>query len=60
MTRATERFHFIKPILNATKLGFVRLSAYNSVFNLTEKNNKFSYSQKFLKNSFSVASTGAV
>ena len=39
--KPNERFHFNNPILNTTKMGLKRLSAYNSMFNITETNNKF-------------------
>ena len=43
MMRPTERFHFNEPILNTSMLGLIRLSVYNSVFNITERNNRFIY-----------------
>ena len=43
MTRLVERFHFIEHLLNTTKLGSIRLSVYNSVFNIIETNNQFGY-----------------
>ena len=43
MMRPTERFHFNEPILNTSKLGLIRLPVYNSVFNKTERNNRFIY-----------------
>ena len=46
MKRPTERFHFNEPILNTSKLGLIRLSVYNSVFNITERNNNFIYASK--------------
>ena len=43
MIRSTEKFNFSEPILNTTKLGLIRLSVYNSVFNVNRSNNQFSY-----------------
>ena len=48
MMRPTERFHFNEPILNTSKLGLIRLSIYNSVFNKTERNNRFKYASKII------------
>ena len=33
MIKPTEKFNFSEPILNSSKLGLIRLSVYNSVFN---------------------------
>ena len=44
MIKPTEKFNFSEPILNTTKLGLIRLSVYNSVFNMTERNNQFIFS----------------
>ena len=41
MIKPTEKCNFSEPILNTTKLGLIRLSVYNSVFNITERNNQF-------------------
>ena len=41
MIKSTEKFNFNEPILNTTKLGLIRLSVYKSVFNITERNNQF-------------------
>ena len=38
-----SRFHFYNPILNTTKMGLIRLSVYNSVLNITERNNQFKF-----------------
>ena len=46
MKRPTERFNFNEPILNTSKLGLIRLSVYNSVFNITERNHNFIYASK--------------
>ena len=43
MVKSTERFNFSEPILNTTKLGLIRLSVYNSVFNVNGNNNKFRF-----------------
>ena len=42
--KPNERFHFINPILN-TKNGLIRLSVYNSVFNIIERNNQFKFTK---------------
>ena len=44
MIKPTEKFNFSEPILNTTKLGLIRLSVYNSVFNVNRRNNQFLYS----------------
>ena len=41
MIKPTEKINFSETILNSSKLGLIRLSVYNSVFNITEKNNQF-------------------
>ena len=43
MVKSTERFNFSEPILNTAKLGLIRLSVYNSVFNVNGNNNKFRF-----------------
>ena len=43
MIKPNERFHFFNPILTTTKMGLIRLSVYNSVFNMTEGNNQFKF-----------------
>ena len=43
MIKPTEKFNFIEPILNSSKLGLIRLSVYNSVFNVKRRNNQFLY-----------------
>ena len=43
MIKPTEKFNFSEPILNSSKLGLIRLSVYNSVFNVTRRNNQFLY-----------------
>ena len=43
MIKTTEKFNFSEPILNKTKLGLIRLSVYNSVFNVNRRNNQFLY-----------------
>ena len=44
MIKPTEKFKFSEPILNTTKLGLIRLSVYNSVFNVNRGNYQFLYS----------------
>ena len=44
MIKTTEKFNFNEPILNTTKLGLIRLSVYNLVFNVNRGNNQFLYS----------------
>ena len=41
--KSTEKFIFSEPILNTTKLGLIRLSVYNSVFNVNRSNYQFLY-----------------
>ena len=41
MKGLTERFHFIEPIFNTSKLCLIRLSVYNSVLNITERKNNY-------------------
>ena len=43
MIKPTEKFNFSEPILNTTKLGLIKLSVYNSVFNVNRRNNQFLY-----------------
>ena len=43
MIKPTKKFNFSEPILNSSKLGLVRLSVYNSVFNVNRRNNQFLY-----------------
>ena len=43
MIKPTEKFHFSEPILNSSKLGLIRLSVCNSVFNVNRGNNQFLY-----------------
>ena len=49
MIKPTEKFNFNEPIINTTKLGLIRLSVYNSVFNVNRKNNQFLYSEASVK-----------
>ena len=46
MIKPTEKFNFSEPILNSSKLGLIRLSVYNSVFNVNKRNNQFIYDIK--------------
>ena len=41
MIKPTEKFNYSEPILNTTKLGLIRISVYNSVFNVNRRNNQF-------------------
>ena len=43
MIKPTEKFNFNEPILNSSKLGLIRLSVYNSMFNVNRRNNQFLY-----------------
>ena len=43
MINPTEKFNFSEPILHTVKLGSIRLSVYNSVFNVNRRNNQFLY-----------------
>ena len=44
--KPTEKFYLSEPILNLSKLGSIRLSVYNSVFNVNRRNNQFIYDIK--------------
>ena len=44
MIKPTEKFNFNETIFNTTKLELIRLSVYNSVFNVNRGNNQFLYS----------------
>ena len=41
MIKPTEKFNFSEPILNSSKLCLIRLSVYNSKFNVNRRNNQF-------------------
>ena len=41
MIKPTEKFIFSEPTLNSSQLGLIRLSVYNSVFNVNRRNNPF-------------------
>ena len=43
MIKPTEKLNFSEPILNSSKLGLIRLSVYNSAFNVNRRNNQFLY-----------------
>ena len=45
MIKPTEKFNFSEPILNSSKLGLIRLSVYNSVFNVNRRNIQFLYEE---------------
>ena len=49
MIKPTEKFNFSEPILNTTKLGLIRLSVYNSVFNVNRRNNQFVYASTVIE-----------
>ena len=49
MIKPTEKFNFSEPILNTTKLGLIRFSVYNSVFNVNRRNNQFLYASTVKK-----------
>ena len=49
MIKPTEKFNFSEPILNTTKLGLIRLSVYNSVFNVNRRNNQFLYAKTVIE-----------
>ena len=46
MIKPTEKFNFSEPILNSSKLGLIRLSVYNSMFNVNRRDNQFIYDIK--------------
>ena len=43
MIKPNESSHFNNPLLNTTKTGLIRLSVYNSVFNIIEINKQFMF-----------------
>ena len=49
MMKPTEKFNFSEPILNSSKLGLIRLSVYNLVFNVNRGNNQFLYASTVIK-----------
>ena len=49
MIKPTEKFNFSEPILNSTKLGLIRLSVYNSMFNVNRRNNQFLYASTVIE-----------
>ena len=49
MIKPTEKFKFTEPILNTTQLGLIRLSVYNSVFNVNRRNNQFLYASTVIE-----------
>ena len=49
MIKPTEKFNLSEPILNTTKLGLIRLSVYNSVFNVNRRNNQFLYAKTVIE-----------
>ena len=44
--KSTAKLNFSEPILNSSKLGLLRLSVYNSVFDVNRRNNQFLYDIK--------------
>ena len=49
MIKPTEKFNFSEPTLNTTKLGLIRLSVYNSVFNVNRRNNQLLYASTVIE-----------
>ena len=49
MIKPTEKFNFSELILNTTKLGLIRLSVYNSAFNVNRRNNQFLYASTVIE-----------
>ena len=49
MIKPTEKFNFSEPIPNTTKLGLIKLSVYNSVFNVNRRNNQFLYASTVIE-----------
>ena len=43
MIKPTEKFNCSEPIHNSSKLDLIRLSVYNSVFNVNRRNKQFLY-----------------
>ena len=48
MIKPTEKFNLSEPIPNTTTLGLIRLSVYNSEFNVNRGNNQFLYNGNIL------------
>ena len=49
--RPTEKFSISEPILKTTKLGLIRLSVFNSVFNVKRNNYQFFYASTVIEDS---------
>ena len=49
MIKPREKFNLSEPILNTTELGLIRLSVYNSVFNVNRRNNQISYASTVIE-----------
>ena len=49
MIKPTEKFNFSEPILNTIKLGLIRLSVFNSVFNANRRINQFLYASTVIE-----------
>ena len=45
----TEKFTFREPIINTKKLGLIRLSVYNAMFNVNRRNNQFLYANTVIE-----------
>ena len=55
MIKPTGKFNFSEPILNTTKLGLIRLSVYNSVFNVNRRKNQFVYASTVIEDEEALA-----
>ena len=55
MIKPIEKFNFSEPILNTTKLGLIRISVYNSVFNVNRRNNHFLYASRVIEDDHALA-----
>ena len=53
MVKSTERVYFSERRFNTTKLRLIRLSVYDSVLNVNERNNPFLYASVVLDNGVS-------
>ena len=49
MIKPTEKINLSEPLLNTTKLDLIRLSVYNSVFNVNRRNNQFLYASTVIE-----------
>ena len=48
MINLTEKFNFSEHTFNTTTLDLIRISVYNSVFNVNKRNNQFLYADTVL------------